>query len=109
MQLPSRGKILLCFFILGIMSLSYLLGAAVMVFELPSSGFLRKAFDGGRAWGEPKQVSRFPAKKFLPAPSGKGDFGNIDIPEKTFDGFTLLMVASMSAPSTQAFLLDMSG
>ena len=44
-------------FTLGLMSLVYLLGAAVMFFDLPSSSFLRRGFVGGGAWYEARQVS----------------------------------------------------
>jgi hypothetical protein len=87
------------------MSLSYVLGAAVIYFELPSSDFLRKAFLGARAWNERRQVTA--------ARSGGGrspaSEGGIDKPGKTFDGYTLCTFASMSVSSTQALLLDMRG
>ena len=42
--------------IIGLASLTYLLGAAVIFFDLPSSAFLHKAFVGARAWYERKQA-----------------------------------------------------
>jgi hypothetical protein len=106
--MPARGKILLAFFFFGIMSLSYLLGAAVILYELPSSGFLRKAFVGAKGKGKGKTASRSFEPQFLQEPFKK-DLSKIDYPEKTFDGFTLVMFASLSDSGTQAFLFDMSG
>ena len=103
--MPWRGKILLAFFFFGIMSLSYLLGAAVIVCDLPSSDFLRKAFAGAKAKGKGKTAARSLDPQF----SDKKNRGKIDHPEKTFDGFTLVMFASVSVPGTQAFLFDMNG
>jgi hypothetical protein len=92
--------------VFGIVSLVYLFGAAVIFFDLPSSGFLRKAFLGARAWNERRQViSRNPEE--IPVPTVKG--GGIDKPGKTFDGYTLCTLVSLSASSTRAFLLDMQG
>src|SRR5439155_7009762 len=55
---PRRRRLfLLWLFIFGTVSLSYLLGAAVIYFELPSSGFLNKAFVGARAWYDRRQTS----------------------------------------------------
>ena len=103
--MSARGKFLLVFFSFGIMSLSYLLGAAVIVYELPSSDFLRKAFAGAKAKGKGKIASRSLDPQFF----DKKNPGKIDNPDKTFDGFTLVMFASVSVPGTQAFLFDMNG
>src|SRR5713101_6293479 len=76
--------------IAGMASLAFMLGAAVIHFDLPSSGFLRDAFQGADAWNERRQVtSRTSDEELTPA------VGKIDSPEKTFDGFTLYTVASM--------------
>src|SRR5262249_42870014 len=87
---PAAGKpapprrLLRCLRLFGMASLCYLLGAAVMFFELPSSSFLRKAFVGAAAWYE----VRHPEPDAPPPPLS---VGKIDRPEKTCDGFTLLM------------------
>src|SRR5207249_4112636 len=80
---PPLGRNLLLrrLFILGMVSLSYLLGAVVMFFELPSSGFLNKAFIGAQAWYEQKQVtSPAPGNELLPVMITR-----IDKQDKTFD------------------------
>ena len=109
MQNPSRKTIMLWVFFFGIMSLSFLLGAAVMVFELPSSGFLRKGFVGAKVWVEGKSDGSSLGPHDFSGPFEKKDIGKIDNPGKTCDGFTLVMFASMTKSSTQAFLLDMRG
>jgi len=92
------------FCIVGAASLIYLLGAAVVHFNLPSSGFLIKAFDGAKAWNERRQaLARTQDEDAAPV------VGKIDKPEKTFDGYTLYAYASMSTSSTQAYLIDMRG
>ncbi|HEV3005305.1 MAG TPA: arylsulfotransferase family protein, partial [Pirellulales bacterium] len=101
---PPRRKFLApCLAIVGIASLSYLLGAAVVFFELPSSAILQKAFVGARAWRE---------QTHDPRPDAKGQLtpfepGKIDKPEKTFDGFTLCSGFTRSGTGSQAFLVNM--
>jgi hypothetical protein len=95
--------------ILGLVSLTYLLGAAVMFFELPSSGFLRNAFVGARAWNERKQASARPPG---PTPDQEASLvatTKIDMAGKTFDGFTLYMSVSPAITGTQALLINMRG
>jgi hypothetical protein len=81
-------------------SLSYILGAAVIYFELPTSKFLRKAFVGGAALYE---------RKAAQAPSNhqqlRMSVGQIDDPKRTCDGFTLCMYGG----KTQAMLVNMHG
>jgi hypothetical protein len=102
---PRRSFFSLCLFVLGLASLTYLLGAAVMYFDLPSAEFLKSAFLGVRAWKERREaVSQITEGK--PPRAGKG---KIDIPEKTFDGFTLCSFLSTTTSSTQAILVDMNG
>lgn len=111
-QLPSparqgrfRQRFRLGLAILGMMSLAFLFGAAVMYFQLPPSDFLRKAFLGARAWNERRQLPPpLPVEK-TPPPS----IGPIEKPDKTFDGFTLYACASLTISSTQAFLVNMRG
>jgi hypothetical protein len=92
--------------ILGMVALSYLLGAAVLFFDLPSANFLHKAFLGAQAWYEqrhtqpPEDEEQFHRAKI----------GRIDKPEKTFPGFTLYMAGSWdAATSSHAFLINMKG
>lgn len=103
---PSRRKRLSFWLaILGTMSLMYVLGAAAMFFELPSSGFLSKGFVGARAWNERREAPP-------PTPVQKTPtfvVGKIDKPGKAFDGFTLYTCASMTLSGTQAFLINMRG
>jgi hypothetical protein len=86
--------------LLGVASLCYVLGAAMMFFELPSSTFLTRAFVGGAAWYEAKQQSPPPEDDLPPVSVGK-----VDRPERTCDGFTLLMYGGNS----QAVLVNMRG
>jgi hypothetical protein len=83
----------------GLVSLAYLLGAAVMFFELPSSSFLHRAFVGGLAWYERSQEA--PPDDQLPPLS----VGKIDRPDKTCDGFTLLLYGG----GNRAVLVNMRG
>src|SRR5207247_4636486 len=94
---PCRPFLLRCLSLFGVVSLSYVLGAAVMFFELPSSSFLRRAFVGGVAWYETWRASP-PDESRPPLTVGK-----IDRPAKTCDGFTLCMYGDNS----QAVLVNM--
>jgi hypothetical protein len=87
------------------MFFSYLLGAAVMFFELPTSEFLSKAFIGARAWNEKREV--LAEMSGLDSPSVSA--GGRNQPDKYFDGFTLYACATLDASSNQAFLIDMRG
>jgi hypothetical protein len=100
-----RKRLRLSLAILGLMALAYLLGAAVMYFQLPSSDFLRKAFLGARAWNERRQLPPLVPVENTPPPT----IGPIDRTDKTFDGFTLYACASLDISSTQAFLVNMRG
>jgi hypothetical protein len=86
--------------LLGLVSLSFLLGAAVIFFDLPPSAFLRRAFVGGVNWYEQKGPAPPPVVQFSPP-----TVGPIDKPGKTCDGFTLCMYGGDS----NAFLLNMRG
>jgi hypothetical protein len=86
--------------VLGLASLCYLLGAAVVFFDLPSATFLRRAFEGGAAWYEQGRTGA----------EGSGEqptvnVGKIDKPDKTCDGFTLCLCSG----GPQALLIDMHG
>jgi hypothetical protein len=90
--------------IFGVAALSFLLGAAVMYFDLPSSGFLNKAFIGARAWEERRQL-------FSRVVEDKPGLVHSEtrIPETAFQGYTLCTFASMTKSGTQAVLLNMKG
>ena len=80
--------------------LSYLLGAAVMFFKLPTADFLSRAFTGARAWNERRRLPR--QEQEQPALTG-----SIDKPGQTFDGFTLYSCASLEGPNCRAYLINM--
>jgi hypothetical protein len=86
-------------------ALSYLLGAAVMFFELPSADFLSKGFMGARAWNERRQAASQPPSPEPPPVVVRTH----DRPGKPFDGFTLYTCAGGPAGGTQAVLIDMQG
>jgi hypothetical protein len=108
MALPARRKsISLWVSILGMLLLCYLLGAAAMFFDLPSSGFLARAFVGGRSWKERRQANAGAG----PTEISPTATGQIDEPSKTYDGYTLyaLYTSADVAPwGNQAFLVDMN-
>jgi hypothetical protein len=83
---PRRRPLLSCLALLGLASLCYLLGAAVIFFDLPSASFLRRAFVGGDAWYE-----HGPASSSGPEQQPAASIGAIDKPDKTCDGFTLCL------------------
>jgi hypothetical protein len=87
------------------MSLSFLSGAAVVVLDVPPADFLRKAFDGARAWYQRSEARARVGTLHLP----KLTMGKVDSSEKTFDGFTLLSAASIKTSSTQPFVINMRG
>jgi hypothetical protein len=91
-----RGILLL----FGLASLFYLLGAAVIYFDLPTADFLRKGFAGGFAWYEGEKTPQKSPQELPPLSVGK-----IDKPDKTCDGFTLCMYGGDS----QAVLVNMRG
>jgi hypothetical protein len=84
--------------LVGLVSLCYLIGAAVMFFQLPSSGFLSKGFVGARAWSEKRHANIYSATGEQPPLVEL-----VDQPDKTFDGFTLYSCFS----GTEAFLVNM--
>jgi hypothetical protein len=99
---PSWGRRLVYLVsLLGLVSLSYLLGAAVIYFRLPSSTFLRQAFEGAHAWFQARQAAQPPDEELPPL-----TVGQVDKPDKTCDGFTLCMYGETS---TRAVLIDMRG
>jgi hypothetical protein len=80
-------------------SLCFVLGAAAMFFDLPSSSFLRRGFSGGVAWFEhhPAQPTDGPVPPLT--------VGQVDRPDRTCDGFTLCMYGG----TTRAVLINMRG
>jgi hypothetical protein len=95
---PRRSWFLRCTYFFGLLSLGYLLGAAVIFFELPTSSFIRRAFAGGAAWYQMENAP--PVRQAQPSTAGK-----IDRPDKTCDGFTLCAYGGDS----RALLIDMHG
>jgi outer membrane protein assembly factor BamB len=84
---------------LSLLSLGYVLGAAVVFFDLPTATFLRRAFTGGAAWTDAQKDGDPGTGPAAPA------LGRVDKPEKTCDGFTLCMYGGGS----RAVLLNMRG
>src|SRR5207302_6524025 len=101
-RIPHLGKVLACLSILGVAGLGYVLGAAVMFFQLPSSDFLYQAFTGSKAWHERGKPELNP---FLPPEFDRPEGVTVDQPGRTDDGFTL--VTTNQGP--RATLLDMRG
>ena len=88
-----------CATVFALVSLGYILGAAVIFFDLPTATFLRRGFMGGVAWNEARRDGAPEAGPAAPA------VGRVDKPDKTCDGFTLCMYGSGS----RAVLIDMRG
>src|SRR5436190_3526890 len=86
-RIPHVGKVLACLSVLGVASLGYVFGAAVMFFQLPSSDFLYQAFTGGKAWHERGQPVVTP---FIPPAMDLPEGVTVDQPGRTYDGFTLV-------------------
>jgi Arylsulfotransferase (ASST) len=101
-RIPHLGKVLACLAILGVACLSYVLGAAVMFFQLPSADFLTRAFTGGQAWDEHGKPVLNP---FFPPEGDVREGVTVDSPGQTYDGFTLVTTTQ----GARATLLDMRG
>jgi hypothetical protein len=105
-RIPIRtrhlGKVFACLSILGVAGLSYVFGAAVMFFQLPSADFLYQAFTGSKAWHERGQPVLNP---FLPPQIDVRVGVTVDKPGQTYGGFTLLTTTQ----GARATLLDMRG
>jgi hypothetical protein len=82
------------------MFLSYVLGAAVIRFKLPTSEFLDEAFTGAEAWRERNE-------DLADGPAGAGgpSLPRVDEPGATFDGYTLYT----TDVGARATLLNMRG
>ncbi len=95
-----RSILTSCLSLAGLISLSYLVGAAAIFFDLPTSPFLRQAFVGAVNWYEHRGATP-PPQEQLPPPT----VGQFDKSGKVDDGFTLCMYGSDS----HAMLLNMRG
>jgi hypothetical protein len=98
---PARfGKVVALVSIIALVSLSYVCGAAAMFFGLPTSSYLSSAFAEAQQWAN---------RTDSPAPGPSGDLTSarvtVDIPEETFDGYTLVS----SSQGVDVVLLDMPG
>src|SRR5581483_2249581 len=91
--------VLACLSLLSLTGLSFVLGAAVIHFQLPPAAFLDKAFTGAQPWQESRQSPN-------PPPGGWPE-GTVtaDKPGKTSDGFTLYTTIQ----GARATLRDMRG
>jgi hypothetical protein len=97
---PRAGRLAATVSLLSLVSLSYLAGAAVMHFDLPSSRYLGNAFTGARAWLAREGAAWTPADRAPPLSRV-----TVDKPAFTYDGFTLCTTNAAS----EAALLDMNG
>lgn len=95
-----RNQLVSFLFMSGLVSLSYLLGAAAIFFELPSASFLRRAFVGGVAWYE-WRGSQPSSEAQLPPPA----VGQVDTSAKACFGYTLCMYGG----DCRAMLINMRG
>jgi len=101
-RIPHLGKILACLSILGLVGLAYMIGAAVMFFQLPTSDFLYQAFTGSKAWHERGKPTVTP---FNPPEIEVPEGVTVDRPGQTYDGFTLVTTTQ----GARATLFDMRG
>jgi hypothetical protein len=91
-----------CLSLLGLVGLSYLCGAAVMFFRLPTSDFIHKSLTGAQAWQERGRPQTTPRTSSDPMEQEKV---RVDKADKTYDGFTLYTTTEAS----RATLIDMRG
>lgn len=98
--MPSRKVIASgCLATLGVAVLSYLAGAAVTFFQLPTSELLGRAFIGASAWRDKHAPVLPPAAADVKSANRPA----LDYPDATCDGFTLYARLG----STEATLVDM--
>jgi hypothetical protein len=102
LPLPTTSQVMACCSILGLVGLSFMLGAAVIYFRLPSADFFDKAFSGAKAWHE-RGRSDDPDPTFASGMMSEGV--RLDSPDRTYDGFTLCTTTAGS----RARLIDMRG
>jgi hypothetical protein len=100
--LPGARRIVVGLFVLSLLFLAYVAGAAALFLDLPTADFLRKAFTAALALNQ---------REFqTPDPGPTGDL-LLDVAvttydaRRTFDGFTLVTTTE----ATRATLLDMRG
>jgi hypothetical protein len=99
---PTLGRVLACLSVVGLAGLSYLGGAAVMFFHLPTSDFITKSLTGAKAWQERGR----PDTSRPPLLTDRGpEKVRVDRADKTYDGFTLYTTTEGS----RATLIDMWG
>src|SRR5436190_21909392 len=101
-RIPHVGKVLACLSVLGVAGLGYVLGAAVMFFQLPTSDFLYQAFTGSKAWHERGKPALNP---FNPPEIEVPEGVTVDRAGQTYDGFTLVTTTQ----GARATLIDMRG
>jgi hypothetical protein len=97
---PRRSLAASCFSLIGLASLCFLLGAAVIFFDLPSSVFLKRAFEGGMTWYQHRGSASL-SESQLPPISVAG-IGSAD---QRCDGFTLCVYGG----DCHAVAIDMRG
>ena len=98
--IPARRWVIIGATFLGMMFLSCIGGAAILYFDLAGASALRNAFMGYEAWLERG------SKASITSRAGRTRLGiTRDVPEKTFDGFTLYTTTQ----GTSAALIDMRG
>jgi hypothetical protein len=94
--------------IFATVALSYVLGAAVIFFGLPSSDSLERAFIGSQAWSELGDAAPSSNGQATAAPAATFA-AKVDEPSKTCDGFTLYACADHEGEGAEALLMDMAG
>lgn len=92
--------------IIGVVMLSFVIGAAVMHYRAPPSAWLAKGFRGAQFW---REGAAKPSKPPNRLDNPRSDDPGVDRPNKTFDGFTLYTCTADELSGTQAFLIDMHG
>jgi hypothetical protein len=99
---PTPGKVFAAVAIFSLLSLVYLVGAAVMYFRWPTSVFMTKAFMGAEDWSQraPEPTSR---PSYAPSPINPTVID--DHKGVACDGFTLCM----SSQGPRVTLVDMKG
>lgn len=93
-----RLPLLAVLFILGLVSLSFVLGAAVMYYRWFTSDSLERAFIGAQAFADRRRALQMLEDASVTQ-------GILDKPGKTYDGFTLYMYGV----GTRAYLMNMQG
>jgi hypothetical protein len=98
-----------CVSLAGAVLLSFITGAAVMFYQLPSCELLGKAFIGGYAWRSSDRTRQTRLEVASTRPSSRP---KVDRPGETFDGLTLFAYGAHAKPqgtASEAWLIDMEG